>query len=150
MISALQAKLQSINSSIENSEEIIPSKKEIVKQENPWAFKKYSEQMDLLVNFFTARYPNHPEDLINISCKSLLDKLTVAPEKSESIIILSEKGDRIVDLQNIIWKKRRTLHFQFCKPKNKNSCTTDEIENIRKKVRELYSLTELHLITQNI
>ena len=64
----------------------------IKKQEsNSWIEKKYSEQLELLIKYFTIKYPSHPDDLISISCKGLLDKLITTPEKSEDIIILSEK-----------------------------------------------------------
>ena len=166
MISALQSKLQTINSTIQQNTESKPQSKAsttvsdvnisssplsslgiIEKQfENTWHHKKYAEQLELLVNFFTIKYPSHPDDLISISCKGLLDKLITFPEKSEDIIILSEKGDRIIDLRNITWKKRRTLIFQFCKTSQKNICSENEIDCVRKKIRELFSLTELHLI----
>lgn len=145
MISALQSKLQNINSLIaEENINTIPKNVTRKTEGNPWMNKKYSEQLELLIKYFGSKYPSHPENLISTSCKSLLDKFTTNPEKSENVIILSEKGDRIVDLKNITWKKRRLLHFQFC---NSNvTCSNDEIDNIRKKIRELYSLTELHLI----
>lgn len=173
MIHALQSKLQTINSTIENNSSTDTytlkvkgpkpsssidssgassplSSLGIIKEKvsNGWLEKKYSEQLDLLIKYFSIKYPSHPDDLISISCKGLLDKLITTPEKSEDIIILSEKGDRIVDLRNIIWKKRRTLTFQFCEIPHKNLCSENEIDQIRKKIRELFALTELHLIEQ--
>ena len=171
MISALQSKLQTINSTIENNTSSTikangfknnshtgsstPPPSQISslgiinnQVSNGWLDKKYSEQLELLLKYFSIKYPSHPDDLISISCRGLLDKLITTPEKSEDIIILSEKGDRIIDLRNIIWKKRRTLIFQFCKTSDKNLCSENEIDSIRKKIRELFALTELHLIEQ--
>ena len=146
MILSMQSKLKSINSAIEIQDKFPNVPKIVRTTATNWNSKKYADQLDMLANFFTNKYPSHPHDLIATSSKELLDKLITNPENIESIVILNEGGDRIIDLQNITWKKRRTLHFQFCKQKSKNTCSNDQINNVRNKIRELYSRTELHLI----